>query len=179
MFSCNLPHALLAEWPGSFMCYCSNTGVEWIPKWVSTESWPWRRKFSHHSCPDSNPWPFNHESSALTTEPCSQRSSMNPVFRDVSTHRKVIRHMKFGGGDANEEIQHHHAENSNQHSKVTQRSTHLFNNQSNKQIKLWLSIHGIPYCHLKKKKKNMLPTEIILQVVLCIVQRQHELTPNS
>ena len=84
--------------------------------------------------------------------PCSQRSSMNPVFRDVSTHRKVIRHMKFGGGDANEEIQHHHAENSNQHSKVTQRSTHLFNNQSNKQIKLWLRIHGIPYCHLKKKK---------------------------
>ena len=25
---CNLPHALLAEWPGSFMCHCGNTGVE-------------------------------------------------------------------------------------------------------------------------------------------------------
>ena len=24
--SCNLPPALLAEWPGSFMCCCSNTG---------------------------------------------------------------------------------------------------------------------------------------------------------
>ena len=26
---------------------------------VSTESWPWRRKFSSHFCRDSNPWPFN------------------------------------------------------------------------------------------------------------------------
>ena len=68
VFSCNLPPALLAEWPGSFTCYCSNTGVEWIPKWVSTESRPWKRKFSCHSSRDSNPWPFNHESSALTTE---------------------------------------------------------------------------------------------------------------
>ena len=32
MFSCNLPPALLAEWPGSFTCYCGNTGVERIPK---------------------------------------------------------------------------------------------------------------------------------------------------
>ena len=26
MFSCNLPPALLAEWPGYFTCYCGNTG---------------------------------------------------------------------------------------------------------------------------------------------------------
>ena len=25
VFSCNLPPALLAEWPGSFTCYCGNT----------------------------------------------------------------------------------------------------------------------------------------------------------
>ena len=31
MFRCNLPPALLAEWLGSFMCRCSNTGVEQIP----------------------------------------------------------------------------------------------------------------------------------------------------
>ena len=24
LFSCNLPHALLAECPGSFTCYCNN-----------------------------------------------------------------------------------------------------------------------------------------------------------
>ena len=30
-FRCNLPAALLAEWPGSFMCHCGNTGVEWTP----------------------------------------------------------------------------------------------------------------------------------------------------
>ena len=35
---------------------------------VSTESWPWRIKFSRSSCRDSNPRPFNHESGALTTE---------------------------------------------------------------------------------------------------------------
>ena len=35
---------------------------------VCTESQPRRRKFSHSSCRDSNPWPFNHESGALTTE---------------------------------------------------------------------------------------------------------------
>ena len=32
VFSCNLPPALLADWPGSFTCYCGNTGVERIPK---------------------------------------------------------------------------------------------------------------------------------------------------
>ena len=30
--SCNLPPALLAEWPGSFTCHCGNTGVERTPK---------------------------------------------------------------------------------------------------------------------------------------------------
>ena len=28
---CNLPPALLAEWPGSFTCHCSDTGVERVP----------------------------------------------------------------------------------------------------------------------------------------------------
>ena len=32
VFSSNLPPARLAEWPGSFTCYCGNTGVERIPK---------------------------------------------------------------------------------------------------------------------------------------------------
>ena len=30
-FRCNLPPALLAEWPGSFTCHCSNTDLEWTP----------------------------------------------------------------------------------------------------------------------------------------------------
>ena len=68
VFSCNLPPALLAEWPGSFTCYCGNTGVERIPKWVSTECRPWRRKFSRCSSRDSNPRPFIHEFGSLTTE---------------------------------------------------------------------------------------------------------------
>ena len=32
LFSWNLLPALLAEWLGSFICYCSNTDVEWIQK---------------------------------------------------------------------------------------------------------------------------------------------------
>ena len=32
VFTCNLPPALLAEWPGYVACYCGNTGAEWIPK---------------------------------------------------------------------------------------------------------------------------------------------------
>ena len=35
--SCNLPPALLAEWPGSFTCYCGNTGVERIPTLESAQ----------------------------------------------------------------------------------------------------------------------------------------------
>ena len=35
---------------------------------VSTESRPWRRKFSRRSIRDSNPRPFDHESGSLTTE---------------------------------------------------------------------------------------------------------------
>ena len=35
---------------------------------VSTESWHRRKKLSHHSCQDLNPWPFDHKFSALTTE---------------------------------------------------------------------------------------------------------------
>ena len=68
MFSCNLPPALLAEWPGSFMCYCVNMGGTDTEIRVSTESWPWRRKFSCRSCRASNQRPFNHKSSTLTTE---------------------------------------------------------------------------------------------------------------
>ena len=44
-FICNLAPTLLglAEWPWSATCCCGNAGVERIPKWVSTERWPWRR----------------------------------------------------------------------------------------------------------------------------------------
>ena len=31
MFRYNLLPALLAEWPGSLMCHCSNIGVKWTP----------------------------------------------------------------------------------------------------------------------------------------------------
>ena len=48
---------------------------------VSTESRPWRRKFSRRSSRDSNPRPFNHESGALTTELSPPPRIMNVVDR--------------------------------------------------------------------------------------------------
>ena len=78
VFSSNLPPALSAECPGSFTCYCGNTGGGTDTEIrVSTESRPWRRKFSRCSCRDLNLRPFGHESGTLTTElsrhtPCSK-----------------------------------------------------------------------------------------------------------
>ena len=53
---------------------------------VTTESWPWRRKFSHRSCRDLNLWPFNHESSALTTE-----LSLLPMCVCACMHHACVR----------------------------------------------------------------------------------------
>ena len=83
--SCNLPPALWAEWLGSFMCYCGNTGGGTDTEIrVSTESWPWRIKFSCHSSRDSNPWPFDHEPGTLTTELLPTPQNTFPVGQDGS-----------------------------------------------------------------------------------------------
>jgi len=72
--ACNLPPALLAEWRGILRATAVTRGWNGNRN-KSTESWPWRRKFSRRSCRDSNPRPFDHESGALTTKlsplPCS------------------------------------------------------------------------------------------------------------
>ena len=59
---------------------------------VSTESWPWRRTFSSSSCRDSNPRPFNHESSALTAE-----LSMSPKHTDSQFFVSPKAHAANGG----------------------------------------------------------------------------------
>ena len=62
--------------------FCGNTGGGMDTEIrVSTESRPWRRKFSRRSCRDSNPRPFNHESGALTTE-----LSPPPLFFHMFVH---------------------------------------------------------------------------------------------
>ena len=53
---------------------------------VSTESWPWRRKFSRRSCRDSNPRPFDHESGALTTELSPPPMSLIIIPSDIRGH---------------------------------------------------------------------------------------------
>ena len=63
VFSCNLPPALLAEWLETL---CA-TVVTW--RWNrnrnKSQHWKWRRIFSHRSCRDLNPRPFNHQSGTL------------------------------------------------------------------------------------------------------------------
>ena len=55
----------------------------------STKSWPWRRKISRCSCWYSNPQPFDHKSSALTTElsPLPFIWSLLPVEQNLSWER--------------------------------------------------------------------------------------------
>ena len=89
VFSCNLPPALLAEWPGYFKCYCSNMGWNgYRNKSQHRESRPWRRKFSRCSCRDSNQWPFSHKSGALTTE-------LSPIqFHSTDSILPIHKHCK-------------------------------------------------------------------------------------
>ena len=53
---------------------------------VSTECWPWRRKFSHCSCWDLNLWPFDHEFDVLTTElsPLPSPAEMTPLWLEIA-----------------------------------------------------------------------------------------------
>ena len=52
---------------GTFMCYCGNTGVERTNRSQHRKLSP-RKTLSRGFCRDSNLRPFNHESSALSTE---------------------------------------------------------------------------------------------------------------
>ena len=50
------------------MCHCSNIGVNWTPNKSQHTKLTLKKKFSCHSCQDSNSQPFNHESSTLTNK---------------------------------------------------------------------------------------------------------------
>ena len=75
MFKCNLPPALLAEWPGSFICRCGNTGVEWAPNNSQPTILTLEKKILPPLLWDLNLQPFDHESVAPTS-----KSSRLPVF---------------------------------------------------------------------------------------------------
>ena len=84
VFSCNLPLALLAEWVGSFMCYCGNVG--WNGYWNRSQRWKFTlEKKICHSCWDLNPWPFDPKSSVVPLSyPCS------PVHTKISAYVSSI-----------------------------------------------------------------------------------------
>ena len=74
VFRCNLPPTLMAEGPGSFTCYCGNTGVERILE----------KTISRRSSRDSNSQPFDHESGALLT------SNLGPSLYNVVPLYNVV-----------------------------------------------------------------------------------------
>ena len=67
-FGCNLSPVLLAEWMDLLHDTAVTRGGMDTELRVSTESLPWRIKFTCHFCRDSNLWPFDHESSTPATE---------------------------------------------------------------------------------------------------------------
>ena len=82
VFSCNLPPALLADWLGSFSITCCCCGTD-TKITVSTESWHWRRKFSHITCctSKSNPRLFDRKFGTLPpSHPCIPDSLIDFCF---------------------------------------------------------------------------------------------------
>ena len=67
---CNLPPARLAEWPGSFTCYCGNTVVERILKKSAQQADLGQKiyKLQHRLCRYWILRPLDQESDALTTK---------------------------------------------------------------------------------------------------------------
>ena len=61
---------------------------------VSTECWPWRIPFSHHSHRDLNLWPFTHKSGTLTTElsllPCYGCRQLSQPFWTQTTQSTFL-----------------------------------------------------------------------------------------
>ena len=94
MFRCDLPLALLAEWPGSFTCHCGNMVVEWtlhksqhtnltlekkilpslLPGFKLVTFWSWIRAFTNKlSRPPSLPtYLSNHAAQAQSLHKSSQ-----------------------------------------------------------------------------------------------------------
>ena len=58
---------------------------------VGTESWPWKRKFSCHSCHDWNLQPLNHESSTLSLSyHCSFVVLFSTYFIKICTLTELV-----------------------------------------------------------------------------------------
>ena len=67
MFRCNLPPALLTEWPGSLTCHCGNTGVERTPNKSQHRKLTLEKKIPPPLLRDLNSHRINHEFGALPT----------------------------------------------------------------------------------------------------------------
>ena len=89
MFRCNLPPAL---WQNNWSLLCATAvtrGWNGHRIGVSTQSLLWRRKFSCHSCWDSNSQPFDHQSGDL-----SRSYSWTQMENRLQCINKVIKKQK-------------------------------------------------------------------------------------
>lgn len=68
MFTYNLPHAFLAEWPGHYACYCGYTGLEWVLKKSQHKNLTLEKKILQHHLSEIKPAIFAKVSWHATSE---------------------------------------------------------------------------------------------------------------
>ena len=89
LLQCNLPHALLAGWPGPFTCHCSNMGVERTLSKSQHRNLTPEKRFCCCSYQESNPQLFHHESIAPPTELSPNKSKTAVVILE-STNKSTL-----------------------------------------------------------------------------------------
>ena len=71
----------------------------WNGQWirVGTLSWPWRRKFSHHSSQDPNSQPFDHRvwCSNQAVRPTNERTNLWLLLGQLTNERTNLWHDQF------------------------------------------------------------------------------------
>ena len=77
---CHLLSALLAEWPGSFTCHCSNTGVERTPNKSQHTKLPLEKKTVCPLLTEFKLATFDHKSVALTNKLSRLHVTVNSPF---------------------------------------------------------------------------------------------------
>ena len=85
MFSfCNLQPALLAHWPGSFVCHCNNTWVEWTLNKTKSQHRKLTLEKKKSPTAPARDWTHDYESIALPTELSQLHASITTVLFALS-----------------------------------------------------------------------------------------------
>ena len=95
MLRCNLPPALLAEWPGYFTCHCGDKGVERTPNESQHKKLTLEKKIPLPFLPGLEPAAFRSGVRLPTGYPG------NWTWPSCEAHRRGNRTVELGGKDDN------------------------------------------------------------------------------